>query len=446
MERALGSKRARAPDESRSGSISDVDGNQDFGGGGKRRRTEEGLPPRRHSGGKSLEQQEEEKRQLRAARDVAINAVVTSMLDRTILANPAIEALRRYEMLELQSLLRTLCVEEGLRHEPFLSFQRWYFVRKMVEKAPRDPLLPCDVEVEQGLKHELQEVGLPERRAERVCLRLAEAGTAACDRVAAEQRRRRGDGVPTSAVTISDNGDGRCQVTLGRPGADRADCRLYLNKDKLERLRAEYKGPPDAFESQIFCLLARYDALKGAGYQAALPDVLFSLLADKLGVAHECFASPFNHSLSSYCSAFPDIDHLFGSSGSFFELEPATGSFEANPPFVEEVMAVLAAKIERWLTASAQPLSFVVVVPGWTDTPACVRLSQSPYLQCHLSFDRGRHTYKEGFQHTLTRQYKTAECSTFIYILQNAAGAEKWPVGGTLPDAIRAAFAPEASQ
>ena len=51
------------------------------------------------------------------------------------------------------------------------------------------------------------------------------------------------------------------------------------------------------------------------------------------------FASPFNHFLIPYCSAFPDTDACFGSCGSFFDFFPTEGSFMANPPFVEECMA-----------------------------------------------------------------------------------------------------------
>ena len=38
----------------------------------------------------------------------------------------------------------------------------------------------------------------------------------------------------------------------------------------------------------------------------ALPEVAFDVLRDNFGVTHECFASPLNNYLPSFCSAFPD--------------------------------------------------------------------------------------------------------------------------------------------
>jgi len=46
--------------------------------------------------------------------------------------------------------------------------------------------------------------------------------------------------------------------------------------------------------------------LAGPGYQMALPEVAFDVLRDNFGVTHECFASPLNNYLPSFCSAFPD--------------------------------------------------------------------------------------------------------------------------------------------
>ena len=74
------------------------------------------------------------------------------------------------------------------------------------------------------------------------------------------------------------------------------------------------------------------------GLHAALPAPTFRLLAEKFNVTFECFASPLNCFYKQFCSAFPDVDCYFGSRGSFFDFKPKSGSFQANPPFSEEVM------------------------------------------------------------------------------------------------------------
>ena len=78
------------------------------------------------------------------------------------------------------------------------------------------------------------------------------------------------------------------------------------------------------------------------GLHAALPRKVFDLLHRNFHVTFECFASPFNCYFKQYCSAFSDTDCYFGSRGSFFELNPKSGSFQANPPFSEEVMQAMA--------------------------------------------------------------------------------------------------------
>ena len=55
-----------------------------------------------------------------------------------------------------------------------------------------------------------------------------------------------------------------------------------------------------------------------------------------------------NATLSRYYSAAPDVDQYFGSLGSL-EGGNLEGSLEVNPPFVEEVMECMAAKLEAHL-------------------------------------------------------------------------------------------------
>eukprot|EP00965_Chrysotila_dentata_P004608 149938-Pleurochrysis_carterae.AAC.1 len=94
----------------------------------------------------------------------------------------------------------------------------------------------------------------------------------------------------------------------------------------------------DTFLRRVLCLLLRYEALGGHGYQSAVERRAFEVLRDRCGVHAECFASPLNCTNMQYCSAFEDTDGCFGSLGSFFGFRPTQGSFEANPPFVPETM------------------------------------------------------------------------------------------------------------
>jgi|AntRauMFilla1563_2_1112583.scaffolds.fasta_scaffold358145_1 uncharacterized protein YneF (UPF0154 family) len=47
-----------------------------------------------------------------------------------------------------------------------------------------------------------------------------------------------------------------------------------------------------------------------------------------------------------WMAAFPDTDGCFGSVGSFFSTRLTEGSYEANPPFVPEVMSQMGLHME----------------------------------------------------------------------------------------------------
>ncbi|CAM9219071.1 unnamed protein product, partial [Phaeothamnion confervicola] len=161
-----------------------------------------------------------------------------------------------------------------------------------------------------------------------------------------------------------------------------------------------------------------------------------------MDVIMECFASPFNCRWERYCSAFPDTDTAFGSLGSFFEFRPAAGSFEVNPPFVPEVIVRTAAHIEALLAAAkASPLSFVVVVPAWEATPGWRRLAGSRFVRRHVRLAQKDHGFCEGKQQLRAARYRVASFDTSVLVLQNAAGAARWPCTDKACAELRTAFA-----
>eukprot|EP01087_Luapelamoeba_hula_P015315 TRINITY_DN4561_c0_g1_i1.p1 TRINITY_DN4561_c0_g1~~TRINITY_DN4561_c0_g1_i1.p1 ORF type:complete len:469 (-),score=76.27 TRINITY_DN4561_c0_g1_i1:227-1633(-) len=190
---------------------------------------------------------------------------------------------------------------------------------------------------------------------------------------------------------------------------------------------------------RAFCLLARYEMQGGEGYQAALPLPVFDFLTGApLYVTHECFASPLNRTLASFTSAYPDVDMPFGSRGNFFQLRQlfgsTGGSFEANPPFMEEIMLAMALYFEHWMQDEqvkedgGVPLSVTVFVPGWDDTPAYDVMQQSPFRKVMLVLEKDKHGYRPGFQHKPGSQRSISYATTFVFVLQNRNGALQWPL------------------
>lgn len=184
-------------------------------------------------------------------------------------------------------------------------------------------------------------------------------------------------------------------------------------------------------------LIKRYNAYfgnvlsgEGAQNQGALPIPVLECLNKQFGVTVECFASPFNCYFRQFCSAFSDIDSYFGSRGPILEFKPHCGSFEANPPFCEELMDAVITHFERLLEDSMEPLSFIVFLPEWRDPtpPALLKLEGSRWKRKQVVVPALEHDYRHGFQHVVTKPEVSVKCvhGTMIVWLQNDAGYQRW--------------------
>jgi len=188
-------------------------------------------------------------------------------------------------------------------------------------------------------------------------------------------------------------------------------------------------------------MIARYEALSGAGYQIAVGNDGFDVLRERMGVRFECFASPLNCRYSRYCSAFIDTDAAFGSLGDFFSFYPQRGSFEANPPFVPEVMSRMVEHVHNLLYEALGPLSFVIIVPVWKKIAAWQELVDSTLCRGYLVLEAKDHGYVDGVQHQRWERYRPSSFDTAIICLQNPSGAEKWPFDtSVLKNELRAAM------
>ncbi|PVD21090.1 hypothetical protein C0Q70_19256 [Pomacea canaliculata] len=207
---------------------------------------------------------------------------------------------------------------------------------------------------------------------------------------------------------------------------------------KLEQLyRLSCRDDPrfDNFLARVWCLLKRYETFFGTASEAfrmhgALSVPVFECLHRLFGVTFECFASPFNCYFRQYCSAFPDTDGYFGSRGPILDFHPTSGSFEANPPFCEELMEAMVDHFESLLTETQDPLSFIVFIPEWRDPPteALIRLESSPFKRGYCVLPAQDHEYRHGFQHNCPLEDVNVKSvhGTLVVFLQNEAGYKQW--------------------
>jgi phosphorylated CTD-interacting factor 1 len=221
---------------------------------------------------------------------------------------------------------------------------------------------------------------------------------------------------------------------------------LKLNPVHLAKLRLAYESRTTVVDEQeflnrVFCLLARYQTIQGHGFQAAVCEKAFVVLSQDMEVTLECFASPLNSTFGLHCSAFYDTDACFGSLGSFFDLHPTQGSFEANPPFVLAVMDAMLVHIAKLFEAATGPLSFVVVVPAWEEASFHTALSQSAQLRRKIIIAKGDHGFCDGASHQRQDRYMDSPYDTLLFVLQNETGACKWPCTDGIEKRLRSGFA-----
>ena len=230
---------------------------------------------------------------------------------------------------------------------------------------------------------------------------------------------------------------------------------VEVSKDHFDILarrhaKSALRGSGGVLRSRALALLLRYQSLGAHGYQAALPPAGFEVLRTKLEVGFECFASPLNATYDKFCSCFGDgdVDNFFGSVGSFFDFAPRRGSFEANPPFVPEVMLQAVKRAEALVEAAEaahEPLSFCFIVPTWDRLPFHQQLLHSQWLAGEaLLLEASSHAFVDGAAHCKEREgerFRPSSFGTTVGLLQSSSAAARWPMSAELRADLAEAFA-----
>ncbi|RZC40392.1 phosphorylated CTD-interacting factor 1 [Asbolus verrucosus] len=239
---------------------------------------------------------------------------------------------------------------------------------------------------------------------------------------------------------------------------------LAINSTHLQKLEHLYRHSCfddrkfELFIPRVWVMLKRYATYLGVNpssnnassdvheTQASLPVTVFECLNRTFGVTFECFASPLNCYFKQYCSAFADCDSYFGSRGPFLQLKAVSGSFEAHPPYCEELMEAAVNHMERLLNESPEPLSFIVLMPDYREpTPnALLRIEASQFKRKQVTIPAYEHEFRHGFQHVLNRSELNVRSAhgTVIVWLQNATGYQRWEPTEERVQSVMEAFRP----
>ena len=335
-------------------------------------------------------------------------------------------------------------LERYIESPDYLTSIRWFYTQKLIDFTGKDPLLPYNKDDNEGLYYEMEKLNAPNGD-------IVELSSIISERIKQfNPRRIRGDDLSVFSVDSDiqfQKGYTKFKITSETYNRLRD---LYSKNNGLDDWidrtdRTDRSDRTDWMNYRIFNLLCRYESLAAPGYHAAIPEGFFNTLKQKLKVNHEIFASPFNCnvSLNSYTSAYPDTDKFFGSKGNFFGVHKSLfkngGSFEANPPFLEEHMAAFSKIVTLELESNIKPLSFVIIYPTWEDSLGHKILKESKYNVTpnkSLYFDRGQHYYIQSSQYWNKDKQRKSNSCTSVFILQNESGQLEYGLTDTVVSEI----------
>jgi hypothetical protein len=191
--------------------------------------------------------------------------------------------------------------------------------------------------------------------------------------------------------------------------------------DKLTKL---YNGSRQIHHSVFFELGYTYTILDGQSFQWSVPPKVLSLLEKTMDLHTELFASPMNVQLGSYYSLF-SVDRFFGAIDNFFHGVPlgvTEGTYEVNPPFIEQTFNESTQLILRLLENNTKDLMFIYVMPDWIDCKAYQLLTKSRFLIDEIVLEAQRHCY----YHEYTKKMICVGFSTHIILVGTAPSRARW--------------------
>lgn len=137
----------------------------------------------------------------------------------------------------------------------------------------------------------------------------------------------------------------------------------------VDKCKKFYKNRSDPnnimFDTILKCCQIRYASLM-SGSNQFMVDLDYKFKLKALGFNFECFGSVFNRYFDNFCSMFYDLEKYFGSCGSFFALKINSGYYMANPPYDDNLLKLMYAKIKK-LVVDKRDVCFIMSIPKWED-------------------------------------------------------------------------------
>lgn len=194
-----------------------------------------------------------------------------------------------------------------------------------------------------------------------------------------------------------------------------------------EKLLSQYNGDVLCSNFCLFEMGFNYYILDGSSLQWCVPPKAFHILEKYLQINAELFASPINFYSHNYYSLFY-VDKFFGAIDNFFNIKTMSlseGTFEVNPPFIEQVF-IESSKIILSALNYAQERSrdvlFIYIMPDWLDCVGYQMLKNSGHLIDEIVLKKKDHFYYQGSD----RKMVLATFETHILIIGTTNAKNRW--------------------
>jgi len=191
---------------------------------------------------------------------------------------------------------------------------------------------------------------------------------------------------------------------------------LPITTNQLDNIWKRYIGPVELFNEYLVIMLLRYKFLGGLNNHLSIPPIIYK----NLHIDVELFGSPLNVITSQYCSPFPDIEHLFGSSGSFMDFKFIDNqTYAINPPYDVQVVKLLADKLNIELV-NLKNITIYITIPLWKDDfPAYNIIKSNVFLKDECELKRELYPFFHYFKNRLIQI-----SDTYLMILSTGTNFE----------------------
>ena len=174
-----------------------------------------------------------------------------------------------------------------------------------------------------------------------------------------------------------------------------------INFNRYYNLLKNYEKP---FPYDLIKMLLRYSIFNTSSQQWSIGDNLYYQINEIFDVDFEMFASPLNFNLNIFCSIFPDTDMIFGSIGSFYNIQPefllnkCIRGVIYNPPYIPSLLDTtiqicinLLYKMEKM----NKEFTIISFLPNWLDAPYIQYFIKSKFVIAYKSMKKGTYMLQE---------------------------------------------------